>query len=101
MTTGAAKEGLLGNLHNKVARVMVNALDVHEKAQENYLKSEDEDAIEPVLSAPLLGVITKFLNDNKITCVPEESAGLSELEERLKNKRNRRAVGNVVHLTDE
>lgn len=102
MTTKAATEQALGELHNKVAKVMSNALDVVEKQQETYLELGLEDAgvaPAPEVSAPLLGVMIKFLNDNKISCVPEESAGVSELAERLKNKK-RRAVGNVVHLDE-
>lgn len=94
-----ATEEELGKLHNKVAKVMANALDVVEKAQENFLDAVEIDVPVPEVSAPLLSVITKFLNDNKITCVPSESAGLSDLAERLKKKRKR--VGNVVHLDAE
>lgn len=100
MTTNAANEKDLGGLHNKVAKVMSQALDVVDKAQEVYLENPSLEELGPApeVSAPLLSVITKFLNDNKITCVPEESAGLSDLEQRLKNKRKR--VGNVVHMTE-
>lgn len=100
MTVKAATEEALGSLHSKVAKVMSNALAVFEKSQENFLDAPTEEQIAPPeVNASLLSVITKFLNDNKITCVPEESAELSELAERLKNKRRMR-VGNVVHLHD-
>ena len=101
MTTNAATESKLGALHAKVAQVMVNALDVVEKAQEVYLElpADDENiGPAPEVSAPLLSAITKFLNDNKITCVAEDSEAMSELAEKLANKRKRRTVGNVVHL---
>lgn len=98
MTTKAATEEALGELHGKVAKVMSNALDVAEKAQEVYLEAEGEDiGPPPEVPASLMSVITKFLADNKISCVPAESQGVSALEQRLKNK-NRRSVGNVVHL---
>lgn len=108
MTERAASETVLGELHSKVARVMTQALDVYDTAQEIYLntardKIEEGQVIpEPVLSAPLLGVMTKFLADNKISCVPADSKELSDLEKRLKSKRKRVAsVGNVVHLDHE
>lgn len=101
MTTKAATEGDLGALHSKVAKVMANALSNIETAQELF--EENPEAVDrPEVSAPLLGVITKFLNDNKISCVPEESEELSDLAKRLENKRQkRRQVGNVVHLVSE
>lgn len=99
MAKNSATEDELGLLHNKVAKVMSNALEVVDKAQEHYLEASEPDDPPPEVSAPLLGVITKFLNDNKISCVPSESAGLSDLAERLKKKRKR--IGNVVHLTEE
>lgn len=56
----------------------------------------------PEVSAPLLSVATKFLADNKITCVPEESAALTNLEETFKAKRERKlkklSVDNVIPL---
>ena len=103
MSKSAANEETLGALHNKVAKVMTNALDVFEAAQDAYLEKEDKvDEIVPEISASLLGVITKFLNDNKISCVGTESQEMSDLEQRLKNKQRKR-VGNVVHAfgTDE
>ena len=94
MTAKAAKEEALGLLHSRVAKVMTGALDVFDERQTEYLRGNTEDA--PEVNASLLSVITKFLADNKITCVPEESAEVSELAERLQKKRMR--VGNVVHL---
>lgn len=95
MTVKAASEGALGELHSKVAKVMSNALDVVEKAQEHWLEG-DADEPRPEVSAPLLSAITKFLNDNKISCVPEDSKEMSDLEKRLMAKR-KTSVGNVVH----
>lgn len=99
MARNASTEEELGTLHAKVARVMVKALDGIEKAQNDFENGVIEVPIEP--SAPLLGVITKFLNDNKISCVPSDSETLSDLEQRLQKKRQKRAVGNVVHLHDD
>lgn len=101
MTVNAATESALGALHSKVAKVMTKALDNFEAAQDAYDPSK-EDAILPEVNASLLSVITKFLNENKITCTPEESEEMSELAERLANKRAgrrvRKQVGNVVHM---
>lgn len=108
MTVKAATEEELAGLHSKIAKVMVRSLDNIEKAQIVYESMELEQIKEldlrpPELSAPLIGVITKFLNDNKITCVPAESQELSDLATKLEQKRNKRrvSVGNVVHLEQE
>jgi hypothetical protein len=104
-----AKAGELSALHSQVAKVMVNALNVIEVAQTNYLAASDlldEDAVAdlpqpPEASPALLSVITKFLKDNQITAAPEESTELSELEQRLASKRSRKKVGNVTHLFED
>lgn len=101
MTTNAATEAALGSLHGKVAKVMTRALDNIEAAQEAFDPTNTE-AIVPEVSPALLSVITKFLNENKITCTPEDSAEMSDLERTLAEKRTRRRprkqVGNVVHM---
>jgi hypothetical protein len=104
MTIKAASERTLGELHSRVAKVMVGALDVYDTAQEVYLEKaaqgDTTDVIVPEVNASLLSVITKFLADNSITCVPEESEELTGLHAKLKEKRqNRKTVSNVVHLT--
>jgi hypothetical protein len=46
--------------------------------------------------------MVRFLDANKITCAPEAGNTMSDLEQRLADKsKKRRAVGNVVHLTQE
>lgn len=104
MTKGRATESQLGDLHNKVAQVMVNALDVVERAQDVYLDAPVDslvDAVRPEVPATLLSVITKFLSDNKITCVPEEASTGNALQGKLDGMRARRKqVGNVVHMTE-
>ena len=100
MTTNAASENELGTLHSKVAKVMTKALDNFVAAQDNFDPSV-EGAILPEVNASLMSVITKFLNDNKITATPEDSKEMSELATTLANKRQRskrRQVGNVVHM---
>jgi hypothetical protein len=104
---GPATEGTLGDLHNKVAEVMISALDTIEKAQEAYDQMDVEVIAErgikqPELNPALLSVMVRFLDANKITCAPEQGNAMSDLEQRLADKgKRRRAVGNVVHLTDE
>jgi hypothetical protein len=79
---------------------MTRALEHFEAAQEAYDPTK-EDSVLPEVNASLMSVITKFLNDNKITATPEDSQEMSELAETLANKRKgarRRQVGNVVHM---
>lgn len=106
MTVKAASEGALGELHNRVANVMKGALDVYDAAQRDYLDKVDtgdtQDVIVPEVNASLLSVITKFLSDNSITCVPEESDAVTGLAASLKEKRaKRKSVTNVVHLHEQ
>ena len=109
MSKGAATESSLGELHAKVAKVMTRAIDQIGQAQDLYEAIPDEQKQEqglidpPALSAPLMGVMTKFLADNSITCAPAESDELSGLAQALASKKakQRRQVGNVVHLVEE
>lgn len=103
----AAKEDVLGTLHEKVAQVMTQALDVNDKAQQLYLDGPDttEDGTDvlppPEINPALLGAITKFLKDNNVTCAPADSEALKGLEYRLNaKKQSKRKVGNVTHLFD-
>ena len=114
MTAKAASEGTLGELHKRVATVMRGALDVYDTEQEMYLKKTDlikehaddpemverlADLVAPQPNASLLSVITKFLADNSISCVPEESEEMTDLQKTLEARRKtRRQVGNVVHM---
>lgn len=108
MTKNAADEALLGQLHNKVATVMVGILSTTETAIEAYEKvAEHADAetlatmVKPELSPAMLSAMTKFLSDNKITCNVADSEKQSELAERLAQKRKRKSVGNIVPLHPE
>ena len=107
MSKGPATEGRLGDLHNKVAEVMITALDVSSKAQEAYSLMDaeviaDKGIKEPEINPALLSVMVRFLDANKVTCAPETGNSMGELEQRLAEKaKKRRSVGNVVHLTDE
>jgi hypothetical protein len=96
-----------------MAQVMGNALDHVSQQQEAYgiamaLAIENADpemapAAEPNLNPALLSVIARFLDSNKITCVPEIGNAMGELERKLALKKERRAlkvVGGLSH-TDE
>ena len=101
---GPASEIILGDLHSKVATVMINALDHIEKAQEVYEKTDVEILAEkgmeqPEINPALLSVMVRFLDANKITCAPAEGNGMSDLEKRLAAKaKGRRSVGNVIPI---
>lgn len=109
----AAKESELGDLHNKVAKVMGSALDtiskqqiVYEQAITRAIENEDPElmpASEPNVNPALLSVITRFLDSNKITCVPEAGNTMGELERKLKEKKERklRVVGGISHTDEE
>lgn len=107
MGKGPATEGQLGDLHNKVAEVMIRALSHVEKAQEAYDEMTvdsivDTGAMAPELNPALLSVMVRFLDANKITCAPEAGNTMSDLERKLQEKtKKRRVVGNVVHLSDD
>lgn len=102
-----ATETSLSELHGKLAKAMLQALEESDEAQVlldiyteelptevyDFLKSKAQD------NPSLLTAITKFLKDNKITCAPEDSKDVSELRDRLSQKRRR--VGNVVPFNEE
>ncbi|QIG67224.1 terminase small subunit protein [Rhizobium phage RHEph15] len=109
----AATEGKLGELHNKMAQVMGNALDQVTLQQQAYdlqmakaLEEQNPDlapAAEPNLNPALLSVIARFLDSNKITCVPEAGNTMGDLERKLAAKRERKAlkvVGGISHTDD-
>ena len=102
-TKGPASEGVLGDLHNKVAKVMINALDKIIESQETIVDPVEE-AVRGDVNPALLSVMVKFLDSNKITCAPEAGNTMSELEQKLAEKaQKRRKIGNVTYLdpTDE
>lgn len=97
-----ATENQLGNLHNRVASVLVQALeqsDAAYKLLEDYpdlpLKVKDflEDLVD--VNPAILTNATKFLKDNNITCDPSDSGELSELEKRLQSKRKSASITQI------
>jgi hypothetical protein len=98
----AASEGELGKLHEKVAKVMSNAINRVIEKQEQPDIGEDGNEIEVQVNPALLSVAVKFLDANKITCAPEKGNSVDELRATLERKQQmRKTVGNVVHLVDE
>lgn len=102
-----ATDKQLGELHGRLAKAMLKALDASDEA--GFLLDEHG----PELPAPvyaylekqagaspaLLTAITKFLKDNEITCAIEDSEEMTDLEQRLSDKRRRR-VGNVIPIDE-
>lgn len=98
----AATEGELGKLHEKVAKVMTNAINRVISKQENPDIDKDGNEVEAAVNPALLSVAVKFLDANKITCAPEKGNSVDELRNALERKQQaRKSVGNVVHLHEE
>jgi hypothetical protein len=106
MTKASDKQ--LGELHGKLAKSMVRALDASDKAIVLLDKYEDELPGEVVeyltkqadANPALLTAVSKFLKDNAITCSIDDSEELSHLEQLLKTKPERKRVGNVVPISE-
>jgi hypothetical protein len=105
MSKASAKESLLGELHAKVAEIMLSALKAHDAkatlAMAALNRARDAEDIEgmvqaitliPEPNAALLGAITKFLKDNEITCNTDDSESMSALEQRMKAKGDARGL---------
>lgn len=101
-----ATDKLLGELHGRVAKSMLDALEASDQAQallDEYSEELPNDVINYLSKSAgnnpaLLTAVTKFLKDNSITCVIEDNSDMSELEERLQNKRNKKRIGNVIPM---
>lgn len=91
----AAPEKRLGELHEKVAEVLIVALDGEELPGWVEENAEGEEVIVPARrmlpSAAIIAAATKFLKDNEITCAPSEDNTLGQLQKQVEEKRNRRA----------
>lgn len=99
-----ATDKVLGELHGKLAKSMLAALAASEHAA-NLLDEYGEElpsAVQAFLvktadsNPALLTAVAKFLKDNSITCAIEDNDEMSELEQRLQNKKKR--VGNVIPI---
>lgn len=98
-----ASENELSELHKKLAQSFSKQLDQSDRASVLLSEYGDElpEAVVSFLedvstvSPALLTAVAKFLKDNEITCVVEETEEMSELASILQNKRRAR-VGNVI-----
>lgn len=72
----AAKQGILGELHEALAQLMLNELQWY---MEQY----------PPIPLPAAdkAAIAKFLKDNSITCDPADNDQLEQLRKELEGKR--------------
>lgn len=87
----AASETKLGRLHEKVAEVLLEVLDG--EVLPGYGEGDEavpDRRIPP--SAAIIAAASKFLKDNDITCVPSESNALGELEQKMAERRKKRAL---------
>ena len=100
----------LGELHRKVARQLAIQLEQADKAHHLFSRKGEDGWEEEVseflltcstVSPALLTIAAKFLKDNDITCQIQDSKELSDLDRRLAEKRNRKAVSNVLPLLSE
>lgn len=96
----SATERRLGELHAKVAEVLIDALEG--EVLPGYEDPETGAVFEDKKLAPSAAIIaaaTKFLKDNEITCRPSENNALGELEKKLAERRAKRAA-NVVDFDE-
>lgn len=88
----AATEKKLGALHEKVANVLIEALDGEELPGYTDPETDEEYPAKRIPpSAAIIAAATKFLKDNEITCAPSEDNALGELEQRMADRRSKRA----------
>jgi hypothetical protein len=87
----AANEGALGDLHNKVAEVLIDALDgqtIPEITDEEGTVIQPETRM-PVSAAHITAAI-QFLKNNNITCAPSEDNAMGRLTDKMKERQARR-----------
>jgi len=97
----AATEKVLGALHEKVATVLIDALDGEELP--GYEDPETGEVLEAKRIAPSAAIIaaaTKFLKDNEITCVRDQGNALGALESKMEERRARRASMTVIDMDE-
>lgn len=107
MTKSNATDKQLGELHGKLAKAMLKALNASDEAV-FLLDEHGADLPTPVYqylekqagaNPALLTAVTKFLKDNSITCAVEDSTEMTDLQQRLSDKKRRR-VGNVIPIEE-
>lgn len=82
----AAKQGILGELHEALAKLMLNELQWY----------MEQDPPIPLPAADK-AAIAKFLKDNSITCDPADNDQLELLRKELEGKRE----ANVTRMKDK
>jgi len=87
----AASETKLGALHEKVAEVLLDALEgdtIPGYTEENPATGEVTEVPDRKLpaSAAIIAAATKFLKDNNITCAPSQDNAVGSLVDKLKAK---------------
>lgn len=104
MARGAAKEQAMGDLHQKVAEVFLRVLQKYETfmdlADTTRNKTAEEEAVNVLLdmdpNPAMMGAITRFLKDNEIAFDTEELEKLSDTEQRLRARKEKR--GQLINL---
>lgn len=92
MSKGAAKENKLASLHDVLATVLIKQL--------SEVSVEEDEAGEQVqfftATPALLTACMKFLKDNDITCVPDETSSVQTLKDQLAERKQ--GHGKVIAL---
>lgn len=83
-----ASNSALGKLHEKLAEVMLEALD-----GESFTDPETgEEMVMKATNPALFTAIAKFLKDNDIVAIPETEDAVDALKKRLEEKRTKTAL---------
>lgn len=83
----AASEGKLSTLHDKVAEVLLEAMD-----GQVIPGDENTPDIKLAPSAAILQVAAKFLKDNNITSAPSDDNALGQLRNKVEERRKAREL---------
>ena len=86
MSKNAATEEIMGNLHNIVAKTIIDQLDG------TPILDKDGKEIGREIEPRVLSSAITFLNNNKVTMNPYVAEALSEIEEKLKSRTRKFAV---------
>lgn len=81
MAAVRAKSGTLGALHEKLAEVMLDALD-----GETFTDEEGVETKFKATNPALFTAIAKFLKDNDIVAIPESEDAVQALKDKLMNR---------------
>jgi hypothetical protein len=76
-------------LHSQIAKALLERISA--PVEERELPDGTVITVDP-LSPALLGVAVKFLKDNAIASLPQEDKNVDALAQKLKEKRQKRAL---------